>query len=394
MLEQGLNNFSMTSKYFYRNLDSFKYFKGITEDKYFRHVPEDWKIIVTDIKDSTKAIEASRYKDVNTIGAASIVSAHNAMGDLEFPYVFGGDGATFLIPAEYQEKIRTELIALKEISQMQFGLELRIGMLGVDEIVKEGVSIELAKFVLVRKKSVAIFRGGGLTIAEKKVKGNTQKYEIKSDVSCSTDLHKLSCRWKPIPAKRGKVLSLLVVDRKKDRILIYEQILNRLEEIYEGQLEDANPINLSQMGYNSFLECYSNERRLHSSPWSFAFLRRLIEIMGSVLVYRFGVAPLMINPRRYMDSLATHSDYRKFDDMLKMIIDCSPTQVNLIRSFLEKLYQRGDIYYGVHESDNALMTCFVDWTSEGEHIHFIDGGNGGYAMAANGLKSQLVKKED
>lgn len=79
--------------------------------------------------------------------------------------------------------------------------------------------------------------------------------------------------------------------------------------------------------------------------------------------------------------------------MLRMIIDCSPTQVNLIRSFLEELYQKGYIYYGMHESDNSLMTCFVDRLSEGNHIHFIDGGNGGYAMAAKGLKAQLEKRE-
>lgn len=301
----------MTSKYFYQNLDSFKDFKGITQDKYFSPIPKDWKVIITDVKGSTKAIEAGRYKDVNTIGAASIVSAHNAMGVLEFPYVFGGDGAALVIPSEYQEKITKELIALKELSQMQFGLELRIGMVGVDEIMEEGASIELAKFVLARNRSVAIFRGGGISLAEEKVKGNTEKYEMKADVSCSTDLHKLSCRWKPIPAKRGKILSLLVATREKGSIPIYAQVLNRLEEIYDGQLEDANPINLPQMSYSSFFECYRNERRLHSSPWSFAFLKRLIEILGSVLVYRFGIPPLFFNPRFYSASLTTHSDYRK-----------------------------------------------------------------------------------
>jgi len=384
----------MTSKYFYQNLDSFKDFKGITQDKYFRPIPKDWKVIITDVKGSTKAIEEGRYKDVNTIGAASIVSAHNAMGVLEFPYVFGGDGAALLIPSEYQEKIKKELTALKELSQMQFGLELRIGMVGVDEIMEEGASIELGKFELARNRSVAIFRGGGLSLAEEKVKRSTEKYEIKAYVSCSTDLHKLSCRWKPIPAKRGKILSLLVATREKGIIPIYAQVLNRLEEIYDGQLEDANPINLPQMSYSSFFECYRNERRLHSSPWSFAFLRRLIEILGSVLVYRFGIPPLFFNPRFYSVSLTTHSDYRKFDDMLRMILDCSPMQVNLIRSFLEELYQKGDIYYGMHESDNSLMTCFVDRLSEGNHIHFIDGGNGGYAMAAKGLKAQLEEREN
>lgn len=380
----------MESMYFYRNLPGFNDFKGITRNKNFTQVPKDWKIIITDVVGSTKAIEAGRYKDVNTIGAATIVSAHNAMGDLDFPYVFGGDGATLLVPSEYLEKTKKELTALKKLSLAQFGLELRTGLVGVDEIMAEGTSLEVAKLVLIGKKSVAIFRGGGLSLAEKKVKTEGGKYELKADTSGTTDLQKLSCRWKPIPAKRGRVLSLLVVAKTKNDTTIYDQVLNRFEEIFEGQLEDANPVKRPQMSYNSLGECYKNERRLHASPWSFSFLRRVVEIIGSVLIFRFGIPPAIFNSRRYADSMAIHSDYRKFDDMLRMIIDCSPSQVNLIRDFLEELYRKGDVYYGIHESDNALMTCFVDWVSDGSHIHFIDGGDGGYAMAAKGLKAQMA----
>ena len=35
------------------------------------------------------------------------------------------------------------------------------------------------------------------------------------------------------------------------------------------------------------------------------------------------------------------------------------------------------------------MTCFVDSTQQGEHLHFIDGGDGGLAVAAKQLKSQI-----
>ena len=35
------------------------------------------------------------------------------------------------------------------------------------------------------------------------------------------------------------------------------------------------------------------------------------------------------------------------------------------------------------------MTCQFDAFAEGKHMHFIDGGDGGYAMAAKGLKMQL-----
>ena len=381
----------MSSKAFYQNLPGFSDFRGITHAANFSPAPEDWKVIITDVKDSTHAIEAGRYKDVNTVAAAAIVSAHNAMGNLEFPYVFGGDGASFLIPPEFQERTEKELVALRELSQMQFGLELRVGMVDVSEILTERAAIEVAKFILVGNRSVAIFRGGGISLAETKVKGETEKYEMKGKALGRCDLHKLSCRWQPIPPRQGKALSLLVAAaRREDAVSVYQQVLDALEGIFEGRLEQANPVNLPEMSFSSFAECYRHERRMHASPWSFTFLRRLVEIFGSVLVCRFGVHPLFTNPKRYAVSMATHSDYRKFDDMLRMILDCSAVQVDRIRSLLESMFQRGQIYYGIHESDNTLMTCFVSGISEGNHIHFIDGGNGGYAMAAKGLKAQLV----
>lgn len=55
-------------------------------------MPPDWYIIITDVAGSTKAIEAGRYKDVNILGACSIISILNIAGDLDIPFIFGGDG--------------------------------------------------------------------------------------------------------------------------------------------------------------------------------------------------------------------------------------------------------------------------------------------------------------
>lgn len=384
----------MKSADFYRNLQGFTDFRDITRDKHYSEVPTDWKVIITDVKGSTKAIEAGRYKEVNMIGAATIVSAHNAMGDLPFPYVFGGDGATLLIPAEYEKNTQKELVALQRLSKEQFGLELRAGIVGVDEIVQEGASIEVAKFLLVKKRSVAFFRGGGLTLAEEKIKGDEANYGFRSDQAGTTDLKKLSCRWKPIPAKNGKSLSLLILARGDNVSATYTQIIGKLEAIIGGPLDQVNPINLPQMSYNSLRECYDNERHLHSSPWSFGFAKRMVEILVSVMIFRLGLPSLIFNRKSYTESFATHSDYRKFDDMLRMIIDCSTDQVTQIESYLEQLHNDGKVCYGMHESDNSLMTCFVDWLGEGEHIHFVDGGDGGYAMAAKHLKAQLKVLEN
>jgi hypothetical protein len=129
------------SKYFYRDLPGFTDFAEVIRDENFSAIPRDWAVVITDVKGSTKAIETGQYKDVNTIGASSIVSAHNALQDLPFPYAFGGDGATLLIPTEYLQKVGEELAGLRELSGTQFGLELRVGVVGMDRILREGATI-------------------------------------------------------------------------------------------------------------------------------------------------------------------------------------------------------------------------------------------------------------
>lgn len=49
--------------------------------------------------------------------------------------------------------------------------------------------------------------------------------------------------------------------------------------------------------------------------------------------------------------------------------------------------RRGQIAYGVHVSHQAMMTCLM--FNLQDHVHFIDGADGGYALAAKQLKDQL-----
>ena len=84
-----------------------------------------------------------------------------------------------------------------------------------------------------------------------------------------------------------------------------------------------------------------------------------------------------------------HSDYRKFDDALRMVLDCEPDQVARLKAYLDARHRAGELCYGLHESRHSLITCFVQSTAPGEHVHFVDGGDGGYAVAARQLKAQL-----
>jgi predicted NodU family carbamoyl transferase len=93
--------------------------------------------------------------------------------------------------------------------------------------------------------------------------------------------------------------------------------------------------------------------------------------------------------KRYIKETVIQSDFKKFDEQLRFVIDCSESEIQLIRNFLEELQSDGKIIYGTHVSSHALMTCLVSNLGQGKHVHFIDGGDGGYAHAAKMLKKSM-----
>ena len=85
---------------FYAALPDFADFAEFTDPAHYRPAPADWLVVVTDIEGSTRAIAEGRYKDVNMLAAAGIVAVLNVVGGTEIPFVFGGDGATLLVPPD------------------------------------------------------------------------------------------------------------------------------------------------------------------------------------------------------------------------------------------------------------------------------------------------------
>ena len=108
-----------------------------------------------------------------------------------------------------------------------------------------------------------------------------------------------------------------------------------------------------------------------------------------MIIFKLKIPPLFFNSKSYTQDMATHSDFRKFDDMLRLILDCTEDQAQRIDEFLMEQHERGNLVFGLYRSQTALMTCFVESVKPGGHVHFIDGGDGGYAMASRQLKDQL-----
>lgn len=379
----------MSSEDFYQQLRPFQRFQEMTREVHFHPLPDDWVIVIADVVNSTGAIAEGKYKDVNTIGAACIVAVKNAMATLDFPFVFGGDGATLLIPQNQLAAIGDNLLALQALAQEGFDLELRIGVVPIREIRARGREVSVAKFELVPGAHIAFMRGGGVTEADALIKAPGGQYRLTGTAVYSPDLSGLSCRWQAIPNRNGTVLSLLLQVRDSSTGSSYTELLDSLRDLFGGELESLNPVNSEFMSYKPVRECRTEERRLHPGRLSWGWLKRLAEIVAAVAIFRHGLAPLIFKPSAYRRSLGPHSDYRKFDDMLRMVIDCSHEQAEQLEAQLNRWQAAGKIHFGLHQSVACRITCFFENANDGGHLHFVDGDNGGYAAAARKLKAQI-----
>ncbi|RYZ67878.1 MAG: DUF3095 family protein, partial [Proteobacteria bacterium] len=231
-------------------------------------------------------------------------------------------------------------------------------------------------------------RGGGLSWAEGKIKGEPDRYCIVDESSGTLgELQGLSCRWQPLASQKGSIVSLLIRSQNSDDHVIGE-ILEKLDHVIEGKVPSANPVSKGAMRYKTLGQTVKTEWKYVGKVFAKTTINRTISILVSIWAFAKRW-PAPFDVQGYVDQIPSHSDYRKFDDMLRMVLDCSPKQVNEIRNYLEGLHGEGKIYFGLHESSHALMTCMVGNLSEGGHIHFIDGGDGGYAIAAKYLKEQM-----
>lgn len=377
---------------FYTELVPFKKFEDFTHAAHYQPVPDDWFVYVTDVVNSTQAVADGHYKEVNLIGAASITLCINLFADMEFPFVFGGDGASMCMPAHCCEKVDAELGSLIRLATDNYQLQLRVAKIPVSALVQQNSQVLVAKFELTYGNTLAFFRGGGLELADQLAKTRYAEYRVQPASRAVESLAGLSCRWSPIPASKECIVSMLVKARNADAQFVYKEMIEEFRSVMGQSLDDANPVVLEKVRYKSFFSAVAEELHYHRSVLTGSFLKRVFEIFLSIIIFRHGinVAANSFDNKHYIDSVRLHSDYRKFDDTLRLVLDCTEAQAAALEASLLKAREQGAIYYGLFRSKEALMTCFVETMQDGGHLHFIDGGDGGLAMAAQQLKKQMA----
>ncbi len=374
---------------FYGSIPVFRGFGKLMDPALYSPLPDDWCIGIADVVESTKAIAEQRYKAVNMAGASVIAAITNALEGREFPFVFGGDGASFAVAPADLARARDALAATATWVVESLNLVLRVALVPVASVRAQGFDVRVARFAPSPNLSYAMFSGGGLSFAEAAMKRG--EFAVPPAPSgTQPDLSGLSCRFEEIPSVRGLILSVLVVPARGADPQGFRKVIEDIIALVEKSPQAARPVPPGGPAIKWPPQGFDYEARARRGG---PLLARRAALLGhtlfAYLVMRFGISVGGFVPKVYIQQVVENSDFRKYDDGLRMILDCTPELERALTERLAAAASKGVIRYGMHPQDAAMMTCFTPSALRSDHVHFIDGARGGYASAATALKASV-----
>lgn len=368
-----------------KTLPVLGHFAQVADPSLYAPLPDDWRIGLSDVVDSTGAIAAGRYKAVNLAGAGTISAVSNALGgDLPL-FVFGGDGARFAVAPAQAAMAADALARTAGWAERELDLRFRVGMTSVAEIRAAGHDVRAAFWQASDHVRYAMFTGGGLEWAEAQLKSGAIGLPPAA-VHEEPDLSGLSCQWGPILPSHGKILSLIAKRVPGASEARFAEVVAAVVMVLE-EAAGSNPVpaNGPDVRWPSTALALQSRVADDGRPgW-----RRRLRVIGTAaliwLVFKLRLRVAGFDPERYRREIAVNTDFRKFDDGLMMTVDCSPEAAARLRAILAEAADEGVVRYGLHMQEEALMTCVVPSVLSSDHMHFIDGAGGGYASAARQL---------
>ena len=383
---------------FYADLPVVSDLAETTRMKNCAPLPDDWHIAICDVRNSTIAIESGRYKNVNTLGAAAITAVLNASGGLDIPFGFEGDGCVLCVPPHLLEDTRAALSKTREIATRSFQLDLRIGTVPMADIRNGGYEVLVSRYRVTEHYDQAVFSGGGMAFADSLLKDPRpdNPYLVPESVAPRGSMEGLECRWQDIPSRHGETVSLIVRSLATDPEIsgaLYRLVIAKVGDVY-GAPDTCHPLSIPDLSFGFAGPQMNNESGVRAADrgawgkWKWRWRMRFFAALGWTLM-RFGIHTEETDWSTYKETLVRNSDVRKLNDAYRQILAGNAAQRMELDAWLDGLYQRGDLVYGIHTTNRAQMTCLV-FNYAGKHMHFIDGADGGLFLAAKDLKKRIA----
>lgn len=373
----------------YAGLPRLERFADVLDGGRYVPVPDSWAIAHCDIVDSTGAIARGRYHAVNVAGVAAIAAVRNALGGAPFGFVFGGDGASLLVAPPDREAVAGALAATVTWVREDLGLDLRAALIPAAALRAAGADLRVARYAASEHVDYAMFTGGGLSLADAMTKAGAFAL-APAPAGARPDLTGLSCRFEPVAPQDGIVLSAVVAPEPGAEPASLRAALDAVLALVEASPDMGRP--LPPQG-PSIRDPWSGlaVRAAAAGPLlGSRRLRRAVLLLASLVsyaVFRTGLPVAGFSSRRYRRHVAANADFRKYDDGLRLTVACPVATAEAIEHALEVARAAGLLRFGLSRQDAAVVTCITPSVMRGDHVHFVDGADGGYARAALQLKA-------
>jgi Protein of unknown function (DUF3095) len=363
----------------------------LTEEHLFYKIPANWYVVITDVKNSTAAIQDGLHETINLIATGCIVAVLNIAykANLTVPFFFGGDGATFIIPPNLSDITMQALLKHRENTKTSFNLDLRVGHVPVADIYEQEHALNISKFRTSEMFAIPVVLGDGLTYAEKKIKGPGYVVANLTVTQDELDLSGMQCRWDRIkpPENFFEIVSLLVMVREGvNQSLAFKKVIDSMDAIY-GAPQTRKPISIEKLKLKVTLAKIRLEMRARMNGFR-PFYLATNWIKTSLGYFYFKTKKGKV----YLHRLVDMSDTLVIDGKINTVITGTAQQRVLLETALNKIESDGEIFYGLYVSKESVMSCYVRNIKDG-HIHFVDGAEGGYTKAAGVIKQKITAND-
>ena len=360
----------------------------LSETHLFFAVPSSWHVVITDVKKSTQAVADGLHETVNLVATGSIVAVLNIAykANITVPFFFGGDGATFLLPGSLLESCKDALLLHQANTEKNFGLHLRVGQVPVSTVYEAGEELKITKLKASQLFSIPVMLGNGLAYAEQLIKKEDYALPAAEPNGIQLDMTGMECRWDRIkpPVSYDEVVSLLIVARPEvEQAAAFTEVIQQLDEIY-GDAEVRKPITVPQLKLRATVEKISREMKAKLGGY------RPLYLIQKLLTTLLGPAYFKTRKgKTYLQQLVQLSDTLVIDGRISTVISGTVEQRKALEAALDTLERKNRIWYGLFVSKESVLSCYVRNMHE-NHIHFVDGSDGGYTRAASVLKQKLA----
>ncbi len=387
----------MNPNEFYNQLKTVSSFREGANPDCYTPLPDDWYLAIADIRNSTEAIRNGQYKEVNMAGACIITALNNFVGqECRLPYFFGGDGSCIALPGDYASRIEGILAFCKQAVKNAYGLEMAIGLVSMKEIRQSEHDIGVARLQLSEYLDQPIFWGTGLAHAENLIKKSDR---LEHAISTEADFSGLECRWSELPSRKDEIAAYIIQALSADdeeKAAVFDQCFQKIESVY-GHDDEFHPIKEQALRFESKPQLLGIEFKLRTQPPTLLnkvkhLFWMIFQLTTGFYLMKFKKKTSQTDWGAYKPDLVRHADYKKLGDGLRFVADGTARQRMEFTDFLEQMYQQKKLVYGVHPSAAAMVTCYVK-SYQKNHMHFVDGTDGGYAKAAQELKRRKSELE-